>query len=447
MAAIPPSSPSDGATESPVQFCTFCAKPFTVTSSYKRHLSYCRRNRNRTRKRAQSCHNCRQAKSKCSSDARCTRCVNKNLRCVYGNPNSLGHAPSVTEEHPLESLTEPPSLGHLSAFELQHGPAVDFLGVHGFAEPSQGVPSNASWPPHDQSINIAATDGYWTIENFKSTSLGSFSDVGDLTQLRKPDPTAQQGAVMLLQSLRSYPEKMLRRDNFPPFVHPQWYRQALPEPLAICMKISQMFTTRTPEILPFLWRTIRAEQIRVLKEHENMAKADFMAGIQAQMVYMTMRVVDGSTEDSEEWTREMLILGAVLCLRFSEMYGEPFYEDEMSRPSLTWEDWVLAESRRRTGCAWFLLSRIVDLRTGVDCDVVENFLALPLPCSKLQWEANSHAAWLEGLGPQDHNLWTFRNLRETQERSDEAPGAQQLDSWNAKADTLGTLMSIAATFL
>lgn len=66
-------------------------------------------------------------------------------------------------------------------------------------------------------------------------------------------------ASHIVQTLRAFPIMMLRKETFPPFIHPCSYG-SLPEPLASCMSIAQIFSSRTVETSPFVWRTIRAEQ-------------------------------------------------------------------------------------------------------------------------------------------------------------------------------------------
>ena len=79
---------------------------------------------------------------------------------------------------------------------------------------------------------------------------------------------AHSYADVVIQSLRSFPTMMLRRETFPWFIHPHSHllsqpaRASLPEALSACIGISQLFTSRTSETKYFLWRTIRAEHRR-----------------------------------------------------------------------------------------------------------------------------------------------------------------------------------------
>lgn len=122
--------------------------------------------------------------------------------------------------------------------ELSNWPDLDLSLFSG--ELTQTIPSSLGW------INPPASPGY-------------------LTRLHRSTPVAQQCALLLFEALCSIPEQMLRRETFPPFIHAYW-NQPLPEPIAVCVQIAQIFSRRTDETRPFIWRTILAEQRRVLEK-------------------------------------------------------------------------------------------------------------------------------------------------------------------------------------
>jgi hypothetical protein len=96
------------------------------------------------------------------------------------------------------------------------------------------------------------------------------------------------------------------------------------------------------------------------------------------------------------------------------------------------------------------MSMVFSVQTGVKCESTQNFGAIPLPASKLQWEANSHATWEQrritennGLG----ELRTIANLLEVHQKYEEPVFAQKLDSWNAKQDQSGSLLNLAVSLV
>jgi hypothetical protein len=103
----------------------------------------------------------------------------------------------------------------------------------------------------------------------ENTMVSSNSNYATVIQMERP--LAQHNADLIIQSLRSFPAMMLRKETFPWYVHQQSQilmepTNALPETLSKCMGIAQMFALRTLETAPFLWHTIKAEHRRLINE-------------------------------------------------------------------------------------------------------------------------------------------------------------------------------------
>ena len=70
-----------------------------------------------------------------------------------------------------------------------------------------------------------------------------------------------------------------------------------------------------------------------------------------------------------------------------------------------------------------------------------------LPCPKGQWEARTEETWHEEMNAEIISLQTFGDLVQAKKHCDISCYAQQLDIWNAAADSLGTLMNISVAML
>lgn len=81
-----------------------------------------------------------------------------------------------------------------------------------------------------------------------------------LGSLRRPGPASESCANIIKQALCAFPQMMLRRSTFPPFIHPQRDKSHLPAPLTSCMAISGLFASRNDDTRPILWKTVREEQ-------------------------------------------------------------------------------------------------------------------------------------------------------------------------------------------
>ncbi|EXJ59234.1 hypothetical protein A1O7_06666 [Cladophialophora yegresii CBS 114405] len=286
--------------------------------------------------------------------------------------------------------------------------------------------------------------------------------VGTVAGLWTERAQAQSSADLIVQSLRAFPTMMLRRETFPWFIHPQSQLMskagsgatALPDAISTCMGIAQIFTARTPETKPFLWRIIRGEYRRLVNEMHDMSKYDVLLATQACMIYLVMCIIDHSSEN-EEHGQELLRALYDLCMHFKELAGGKGAgngsQSELSSPSRTWEDWIFAESRRRLSSLWLLVGCVVCVKTGVDCDPTSSYRGIPLPGPKSLWEAPTQSAWeveyeasrmLHAKGPV-----TLGDLVDMQ-RSPYTPfNSGKLDVWNARIDNLGSLLNLVHTMI
>jgi hypothetical protein len=95
-----------------------------------------------------------------------------------------------------------------------------------------------------------------------------------LFRRREPSFGSQLTSYYLLQTLRSYPKKMVS-GTLPPFIHDygdlvigskEKADSLLPEPLAICKSIMFMYFSKTSASASFVWRTIEMELNRLETE-------------------------------------------------------------------------------------------------------------------------------------------------------------------------------------
>ncbi|KAK2803071.1 hypothetical protein FQN50_007152 [Emmonsiellopsis sp. PD_5] len=272
------------------------------------------------------------------------------------------------------------------------------------------------------------------------------------------DPTAQRNASYILQMLRSFPQMMMRKATFPPFIHSQGYgktnhpERSLPEPIGNCMSLVQSFYWRTAETKEFVWKMIRKEQCRLSDEAESFDKENLLAAIQAYIIYVIMRVIDSDSQREED-DRTILFSFQKLSECFRKRCGtQTFSVTEQCRTSHTWQDWIFEESRRRAACIWFLLGRIIYIKTRTPCHESDAYQMLPLPSSRWRWEARSYEDWkLESEYPNPmgarHGFVYFGELLNAQQQPDDMAAIHKMDSWNSEVDGLGTMLMLATAMV
>ena len=268
-----------------------------IGNSRDRHFRYCTRN---TRNRPRSCQACNAAKTKCSFDAPCSRCTKKGIECIYEKVVKAGRrtlpSSAVTDEEGVEpdgnlsdllSFGDPPANGIPSldgecAFtfadnlDMSDTQLDEFLAAGDDVLDRYDFSADISIPlqpeQHHSSVSWCAwMRGNVSLAVVTENHLPVVSHPNDYfsgVTLQPGRPHAQHNADLIIQSLRSFPTMMTRRDTFPWFIHPHSQIASnptdaiLPEALSNCMSIAQMFASRTAETRLFLRQTIRAEYRR-----------------------------------------------------------------------------------------------------------------------------------------------------------------------------------------
>jgi Fungal Zn(2)-Cys(6) binuclear cluster domain len=271
---------------------------YSTEYSRHRHVRYCN---TRARSRPRSCRACNVAKTKCTFETPCSRCIKKSIECSYGETTAItkrisGASPSsnvASFDSDLQStlqldsnrVTELRSSTQLNTLLELDPPA--FLGYNSFVideftlfdddtfNQVQRV-SDATMVPcvrydHETPSWCSWTSGGFPLSIVKENSMLEL-DRNLVAVVQTERPLAQSSANLVIQALRSFPTMMLRKETFPWFIHSQsrlFFKPAeddLPEALSNCMSISQMFALRTPETKRYLWGNIRGECHRFINE-------------------------------------------------------------------------------------------------------------------------------------------------------------------------------------
>ncbi|KAH7068214.1 hypothetical protein BKA63DRAFT_521352 [Paraphoma chrysanthemicola] len=469
-----------------VQMCGFCRKPFLKETSYKRHVLYCRRTQHRPRTRARACRACSLAKVKCNLQSRCSRCLSKNLHCVYDTTTATIAASGcdqVVDKAQPQDETQAPTLVSLTngdipeissdmyaVGEAQIGmdwDALDFVNNDILSQSPKGAFLHLSDPASEdvltepflrgvRDLDANSYDGDFELAELSWLERGPSQDF--LSLIPRSDPVKDCTASVAMQMLRAFPQMMIRRETFPPFIHGHWYRQLgtmeppLPEPLVNCMGVAQVFVSHNPQTRPFLWRMIQSEQRSAARKTEQrlISKHDLLAAIQAQLIYIMMRVID-SSEAEPGLNLQILVTYQNLCESFKSLCNQPFFQDERTYPSSSWEAWVFAESRRRTVVVWLLIAHMVHIKIGVPCDTFEGFREIPLPAPNSLWGARTRLGWhseyeLYKTMPR-MGLELFGDLIDASRQSGVGSNRVKLDAWNATVDSLGILLNLGAAMV
>ncbi|CAH0026966.1 unnamed protein product [Clonostachys rhizophaga] len=451
------------------RLCPICRKAFVKDNSFKRHLSYCRRAQFKRKGRPKPCDGCSLAKTKCSLDEpTCQRCRSKDLPCVYGAKLLEGLFPNPDSQNGIP-FGNPDNL-HLEQMLTAGDPAKS---VTGGSDPppefnSHLTPPQSSWPLISSDISngqeSVAEPTSAPSESLQSSEFLPFDEAAPaqstelanepatLTALKQPSPEAEASATIVMHCIRSYPQMMLRRQTFPPFIHPHWHTEKLPENLVNCMSIAQLFVTRTSENSPFLWRTIDNEVSRFKDEANEMDVRVVQTAAQATLIYLIMLAVDEAEDMSARGAR-LLEVFQILSFRTRDLCGGIFLAPpECKHPSPSWEEWIFTESRRRINCFYFAVREVIQAKADVPCVPPGAHRQVALCSAKTMWEARSREGWeeemaIQNMGRLHIDLWSLGALLDAQRHPEDAMYAQLLEIWGANTDKMGVLMSVVAVIM
>ncbi|KAK4069552.1 uncharacterized protein Triagg1_6976 [Trichoderma aggressivum f. europaeum] len=303
---------------------------------------------------------------------------------------------------------------------------------------ASSAPNSTTWRPAAEPVHFTAHND--VLDSSSSLALGNVH----------PGILCSNFAVdQLTHAIYAFPQMMMRRQTFPPFIHAHWHMSELPETLANCMSIAQIYATRTPETRPFLWRMIGVELQRFQGETEIASMYSLQHSLQAIMQFIIMAITDQDAI-ALTWAPKLIETFHILCTRIRTLLnGECFTYFGETIPDATWEEWTFAETRRRIICVWFFMSRIISPTVSKSFMRVYPLHMLPLVSNKSLWEARSRQEWETERALQDacYPMTTFAELIEAKRRSNEPFYKRRLETWDAGVDKMGMLINIATDLI
>lgn len=267
-----------------------------------------------SKSRAKSCNRCRVAKTRCSMSAPCSRCTKRNLECYYvpvlpQRPNdrrprelrpvqpiaiatSTFEGAKITDDahgdqnravtamqNSLSNITDKTALVDIAGpIMSETGSQASDMTIYSDFMPQlfdMHIASDVPLPGmalSDKSGDVLAYPYFidpWT------PSLTSFPG---LTMSLRPNLSPRERSInqgsltakLLFSQLVDYARMMADGKRLPPFIHPPCSlghnyecpldapHHCLPETLAICTNLTQMFYARTPGSYSFVWQQISA---------------------------------------------------------------------------------------------------------------------------------------------------------------------------------------------
>ncbi|TPX06710.1 uncharacterized protein E0L32_002206 [Thyridium curvatum] len=285
-----------------------------------------------------------------------------------------------------------------------------------------------------------------------------------------PGGMLAEGCLRLITTfITSYPRMMTTVDTLPPFVHPlgcglhfdgrqegdiiESMAFAPLEPLAASIGIAQVFSSRTENTDPFLWRSMESEHHRHIAKMEQFSTGEGLATLQAMLVYIIIQLTTRGRSSFAGDQCKYRTMNKLLrrCIEASPGTCQPV-QLQPTRP--TWEQWIFERTRRRVLVACWLVAIAINPGGANPVNRPHN---IPLPSSRSLWEARSRGEWeraysTEQAGRGERDVSTIGELTAAlhggKGASTGLSGASYhlsqsagLDRWQAGLDSLGTMLT------
>ncbi|RAH69825.1 uncharacterized protein BO66DRAFT_375014 [Aspergillus aculeatinus CBS 121060] len=223
-------------------------------------------------------------------------------------------------------------------------------------------------------------------------------NIRSLLQRPRLNVGAQRSANLILHTLRSYPQMMLRDSILPPFIHPHLIRLDAKsedmEPLTNCISLVHMTSGPVRGNRKLFWKNVHWECERLHAEHAKLNKWELLAAMQALSIYIIIRLEEGETEHNNV---DFLLLSTVTVI--ARQVGESSFttnteaERRSDHTCVSWNDWLFEESRRRLCVIYQVVSMLVYFDPAAMCEHPTDLVLSPLPARRQLWEAGDELAW------------------------------------------------------
>ncbi|KEQ59410.1 uncharacterized protein M437DRAFT_56779 [Aureobasidium melanogenum CBS 110374] len=356
------------------------------------------------------CEPCHASKLKCDRGRPCSRCTRRQVECIYAPPPARKKHPTGPDWRAILNIVEPPVTKTWSEYQSSFS-AVDLI------------------CPID-------------VERVKTRWLEGFASALD----RQPKVLGPGVTFFTLTTLRSWPRMLTQTGTgSPPFIHPsQLQNSEYPPPLARCVTIAHMWANQTSDGGDIVRETILREA-QALFESDRLGSSNDMERLVTMQAYLLLclMLLPSCTTEPMTIPQEMKINLQELTAKSAREGLICPAEQTGSRPD--YSSWILAEAKRRTIYAIYMLDDVINTLGNMPCVLGDELGILPMTCSKMLWLAcSSQESW-----EQEYNTTLasgkYLRLEELWIHPADEQTRRRRERWLAAVDEFGLMIYAVAT--
>jgi hypothetical protein len=208
-------------------------------------------------------------------------------------------------------------------------------------------------------------------------SIPSF--IGNLGEVQ-PISGNTQSWEWVIEQLKSYP-RTFGQHGETTFIHKELYRDQLPHMIRAAFGVSAAYACTNEGSKSMLFRTLDAGVQELLEQALDETLLEALARLQAMALYQIIRLFHGDLRQrtlAEQQENMVGAWGLQLLQRASV---------ELRGPNLTWKDWMIAESIRRTVLVTFMLYGVYSVFKHGICPEYPTLSILPVSTQAVLWKS------------------------------------------------------------
>lgn len=310
-----------------------------------------------TRSRQKSCVSCAEGKRRCDRQTpQCSRCVGRGLECTYvkGSSAKQRQKSLVADVQPIGSESYNNLDDILSLWSSNSDSLIDNSSV------------TTSW--HTGSPSFLDTPSLFPAIFFPERVV---PDKWSITQS--------------LRCVKSFPQ-IFARSRQTPFIHQRLYDTYLPNAIQDAFTVSAAYCTRTAETEDMSLRVLEAKAASLVQQvHQTTSLEELLASVQALMLFHIIQLFDGDIRQRSIAERNMDTLRTwTTRLRVQA--------EDLGHAS-SWQEWIFAESIRRTVIFSALIYSLYSSLKDGYCSNAKLLSMLPFTSNSGLWDLTTSAAW------------------------------------------------------
>ncbi|KAG8668250.1 hypothetical protein FPOAC1_007628 [Fusarium poae] len=192
--------------------------------------------------------------------------------------------------------------------------------------------------------------------------------------------------------LKSYASMMVRGRGIPPFIHSsQITTELITPPLSTCLSLVRICEKSLPGSEEVAVDVIQREMNKLYDRHATYDDISLLAAFQAHLIYSMVLFFYLTPGGPKPFLRQAVInLQEIACV-CSRRGLMCLSEQQGIRPK--WEDWIVAESKRRTLFTMYFFDNVLSAQDSFSIYLGSELKGLPAPSSKSLWQSSVRHQW------------------------------------------------------